>query len=91
MSHTTVGQPQYNANGLLLRDVLGDGSCGYRAVMFGVLEHNWSRTVDMLPIQVSRVLPHTRPSDIVQVFNQNDTVHSDAVSWHGTLVQVVAP
>ena len=71
---TTVGQPQYDANGLLLRDVLGDGSCGYRAVMFGVLEHNWSRTLDALPLNVSRVLPSTRPSDIVQVFHENDVV-----------------
>ena len=74
MLHAPVGQPKFDANGLLLRDVLGDGSCGYRAVIFGVLEHNWSRTLGTLPIQVSQALPHKRPSDIVTLFNKHDVL-----------------
>ena len=74
MSHTTVSQPQYDDCGLLLRDVLGDGSCGYRAVMFGVMEHNWARAVDTLPIQVSSVLPQRRPADMVQCFDKHDAM-----------------
>ena len=74
MSHTTVSQPVYDAKGLLLRDVLGDGSCGYRAVMFGVLEHNWTQTVDLLPIQVSSILTTQRPKDMVQFFHKHDAM-----------------
>ena len=74
MSHTTVSQPEYDSNGLLMRDVLGDGSCGYRAVMFGVLEHNWAKAVDALPVQVSSRLPQRRPKDIVQFFHDHDAL-----------------
>lgn len=68
----SVGAPAYNARGLLVRDVLGDGSCGYRAVMFGMLEHDWSKTVDRLPMGVAMALPASKPNDLVTFFDKHD-------------------
>lgn len=69
---TTVGAPSYTRRGLLVRNVLGDGSCGYRAVMFGMLEHNWQKTIDCMPIAVSKALPASRPRDLVAFFDAHD-------------------
>lgn len=68
----SVGAPVYNARGLLVRDVRGDGSCGYRAVMFGMLEHNWSETVKHLPSNVAVELPASKPRDLVAFFDAHD-------------------
>lgn len=68
----TIGAPTFDAQGLLVRNVLGDGSCGYRAVMFGMLEHDWRKTVAVLPARVASRLPATKPSNIVAVFDAHD-------------------
>tara|TARA_B100000508_G_scaffold123940_1_gene106949 strand:- start:406 stop:1020 length:615 start_codon:yes stop_codon:yes gene_type:complete len=67
-----IGAPTYTAQGLLVRNVKGDGSCGYRAVMYGMLEHDWVKTVDRLPASVAMALPASRPRDIVALFEQHD-------------------
>ena len=69
---TTVGLPSYTSQGLLVRNVLGDGSCGYRAVMFGMLEHDWRKAMDRMPITVSTALPASRPRDLVAFFDAHD-------------------
>ena len=68
-----IGVPAYTPHGLLVRDVKGDGSCGYRAVMYGMLEHDWDKTVDRLPASVAMALPASRPRDLVAFFEQHDT------------------
>lgn len=70
---TTVSKPAYDGSGaLLVRDVLGDGSCGYRAVMFGMLEHDWVKTLDRLPAAVAATLPDARPPDLAGFFDRHD-------------------
>lgn len=72
MSTRSVSAPAYTPQGLLVRNVLGDGSCGYRAVMFGMLEHDWEKTVDRLPVSVATALPAARPRDLVAFFDAHD-------------------
>ena len=67
----TVGHARYD-KGTLVRDVLGDGSCGYRAVMFGMLEHDWGHTVDRLPAQVAASMPLARPKNLTEFFDAHD-------------------
>ena len=68
----SVGKPHYVAQGLLVRDVRGDGSCGYRAVMFGMLEHDWNKTMGRLPHGVAAWAPATRPHDLTAFFDRHD-------------------
>jgi len=56
----------------MVRDVRGDGSCGYRAVLFGALERNWERTVDHLPIATLPWLPRRRPMHLANFWAQHD-------------------
>lgn len=70
----TVHKTHYDDTGMLVRDVLGDGSCGYRAIMFGLLEHNWTKAVDALPAAVASTMPSARPSDLAAFFARHDAV-----------------
>lgn len=70
----TIGAPTFDARGLLVRNVLGDGSCGYRAVMFGMLEHNWRKTVQRLPKHVASRMPASKPRNLVAFFDAHDHI-----------------
>ena len=81
MASDPIGPPQYvrrpnvtdpNAPMLMVRDVRGDGCCGYRAVLFGALEHNWNRTVDRLPIMTLPWLPRRRPPQLAHFWAKHD-------------------
>ena len=68
----TVSTPAFDDKGLLVRNVLGDGSCGYRAIMFGMLEHNWGKTVQLLPKRVAAQMPSSKPRNLVAFFDAHD-------------------